>query len=74
MRDLIKYEYIEDDANIPENQFGLGYTNLVMIIACLLYTSPHAKISSGKKGYVIALRTGPGMRECERTVSYTHLQ
>ena len=24
MRDLIKYEYIEDDANIPENQFGLG--------------------------------------------------
>ena len=36
MRDLIKYEYIEDDANIPENQFGLGYTNLVMIIAAIM--------------------------------------
>ena len=30
---------------------------------------PHAKISSGKKGYVIALRTGPGMRECERIIA-----
>ena len=30
---------------------------------------PHAKISSGKKGYVIALRTGPGMRECERLIA-----
>lgn len=36
MRDLIKYEYIEDEANIPENQFGLGYTNLVMIIAAII--------------------------------------
>lgn len=27
---------------------------------------PHAAISSGKRGYTIALRTGPGMRECER--------
>lgn len=30
---------------------------------------PHAKISSGKKGYSIALRTGPGMRECERIIA-----
>lgn len=29
---------------------------------------PHAKISSGKKGYTIALRTGPGMGECERII------
>lgn len=36
MRDLIKYEYIEDDVNIPEDQFGLGYTNLIMIIAALM--------------------------------------
>lgn len=40
---------------------------------------PHARISSGKKGYSIALRTGPGMRECERVVSsiehfYGHLE
>ncbi|MDD6811002.1 MAG: NAD(P)H-dependent oxidoreductase [Lachnospiraceae bacterium] len=29
---------------------------------------PHAVISSGKKGYAIALRTGPGMQECNRIV------
>ena len=36
MKDLIKYEYIEDDTNIPEDQFGLGYTNLVIIIATII--------------------------------------
>ena len=30
---------------------------------------PHAALSSGKKGYTIALRTGPGMPECERVIS-----
>lgn len=40
---------------------------------------PHATISSGKKGYSIALRTGPGMHECERIISsiehfYGHLE
>lgn len=30
---------------------------------------PHAKLSSGKKGYVIALRTGRGMKECERIIA-----
>ena len=39
---------------------------------------PHASIRGGKKGYVIALRTGPGMRECERVIEsvehfYGHL-
>ena len=29
----------------------------------------HAKLSSGKKGYTIALRTGPSMPECERIIS-----
>ena len=34
---------------------------------------PHASLSSGKKGYAIALRTGPGMPECERLIqSITH--
>ena len=27
---------------------------------------PHATIGAGTKGYAIALRTGPGMHECER--------
>lgn len=40
---------------------------------------PHASISSGKKGYAIALRTGPGMRECNRIIEsiehfYGHLE
>ncbi len=30
---------------------------------------PHARLSSGKKGYTIALRTGPSMPECERIIS-----
>lgn len=33
---LVKYEYVERNINIPENQFGLGYTNLMMIIAELI--------------------------------------
>lgn len=36
MRNLVKYEYVEGDNRIPENQFGLGYTNLMMIIANLI--------------------------------------
>ena len=40
---------------------------------------PHAKLSAGKKGYTIALRTGPSMPECERVISsiehfYGHLE
>lgn len=39
---------------------------------------PHARIADGKKGYTIALRTGPSMRECERIIQsiehfYGHL-
>lgn len=40
---------------------------------------PHATISRGKKGYTIALRTGPSVRECERIAEsiehfYGHLE
>lgn len=40
---------------------------------------PHAKLSSGKKGYTIALRTGPSMPECEKITGsiehfYGHLE
>lgn len=40
---------------------------------------PHASIKPGKKGYAIALRTGPGMPECERIIGsiehfYGHLE
>ena len=40
---------------------------------------PHATIPNGKKGYTIALRTGPSMPECERIIGsiehfYGHLE
>lgn len=40
---------------------------------------PHASIKPGKKGYSIALRTGPNMPECERIIGsiehfYGHLE
>ena len=40
---------------------------------------PHRTIAPGKKGCVIALRTGPGMKECERIICsiehfYGHLE
>lgn len=40
---------------------------------------PHASISRGKRGYAIALRTGPSMRECHRIIEsiehfYGHLE
>lgn len=40
---------------------------------------PHATISSGKKGYTIAIRTGPSMPECDKVIGsiehfYGHLE
>ena len=40
---------------------------------------PHATIKPDKKGYAVALRTGPGMPECERLIGsiehfYGHLE
>lgn len=40
---------------------------------------PHAAIPQGKRGYTVALRTGPSMRECERVIAsiehfYGHLE
>ncbi len=40
---------------------------------------PHASLKSGKKGYAIALRTGPSMPECERIIAsiehfYGHME
>ena len=40
---------------------------------------PHAKLCAGKKGYAIALRTGPSMRECNRIIEsiehfYGHME
>lgn len=36
LKTVLKYQYVEGDKNIPENQFGLGYTNLMMIVADII--------------------------------------
>lgn len=36
LRGVLKYEYVEGERQIPQNQFGLGYTNLMMIIAQII--------------------------------------
>ena len=40
---------------------------------------PHASVRAGKKGYAVALRTGPSMKECEQIIKtlehfYGHLE
>lgn len=36
MNNLLKYEYVEEGLNIPEGQFGLGYSNLMSIVGDLI--------------------------------------
>ncbi|MDF0479907.1 ATP-dependent endonuclease [Vagococcus sp. PNs007] len=36
LKNAVTYEYLENENYIPENQFGLGYTNLMVIIAELV--------------------------------------
>ena len=33
---VLKYEYVEGGNHVPEQQFGLGYTNLMMIVADII--------------------------------------
>jgi predicted ATP-dependent endonuclease of OLD family len=54
--DLIKYEYVEQGHNIPETQFGLGYTNLMMIIAELIeYMEKYPEQSFNSKVNLITI-------------------
>lgn len=56
MSNLIKYEYVEKGINIPENQFGLGYTNLIMILASLIdYMEKYPDTSFNSKVNLIAI-------------------
>ena len=36
LQNVLKYSYIDGENRIPENQFGLGYTNLMMIASSLI--------------------------------------
>lgn len=56
MSNLVKYEYIEKGMHIPENQFGLGYTNLMMIIASLIdYMEKYPETSFNSKVNLITI-------------------
>lgn len=41
VRNLLSYAYVEKGMNIPEGQFGLGYTHLVKIVAELIDYMEH---------------------------------
>lgn len=56
MENLIRYEYVEGDKYIPENQFGLGYSNLMMIIAQLIdYIEKYQESSFNSKVNLISI-------------------
>lgn len=56
MENLIRYEYVEGDKYIPENQFGLGYSNLMMIIAQLIdYIEKYPEKSFNSKVNLISI-------------------
>jgi len=56
IKNVIKYEYIEGENNIPEQQFGLGYTNLMMIIADIIkYMEKYPEVSFNSKVNLISI-------------------
>lgn len=56
LNDLINYQYLDKGIPIPENQFGLGYTNFVMIIANLIdYIDKHEGNMSNSKINLICI-------------------
>lgn len=56
IKNVIKYEYVEGGNNIPEQQFGLGYTNLMMIIADIItYMEKYPETSFNSKVNLISI-------------------
>lgn len=55
-KNSLMYEYVEKGLSIPENQYGLGYTNLVMIIAQIIeYIEKSPKDSFTSKINIISI-------------------
>ena len=53
--------------------------DIIISVSPSYWAEPHATIKPGKKGFTIALRTGPNMPECERIIGsiehfYGHLE
>ncbi len=65
-----KYRYIEEEFLIPENQFGLGYTNLMKIIAEIIdYVEKYPNDCQNSKINIISIEEPetfmhPQMQEC----------
>lgn len=56
IKNLVKYEYIENNNFVPENQFGLGYTNLMVIISKLVeYMEKYPESSFNSKINLIGI-------------------
>lgn len=50
LQNVLKYSYIDGENRIPENQFGLGYTNLMMIASSLIdYIDDYPKTECNSK-------------------------
>lgn len=50
LQNVLKYSYIDGKNRIPENQFGLGYTNLMMIASSLIdYIDDYPKTECNSK-------------------------
>ncbi|MDE6571324.1 MAG: ATP-binding protein, partial [Alphaproteobacteria bacterium] len=56
MNTLIKCEYLEGNKPIPENQYGLGYTNLIMIISEIIsYIDRYHLDTRNSKVHIISI-------------------
>lgn len=80
---MVQYEWADKIVSVaPSYWADIPGQFKVFIDRCTPWCNthePHAKLSGGKQGYTIALRTGPGMAECERVISsiehfHSHLE
>lgn len=56
MNTLIRCEYLEENKHIPENQYGLGYTNLIMIISEIIsYIDRYHIDTQNSKVHIISI-------------------
>lgn len=56
IKNIVRYEYKENNNFVPENQFGLGYTNLMVIIAKLVeYMEKYPESSFNSKINLIGI-------------------
>lgn len=56
LTNILKYEYIDGENEIPESQFGLGYTNFMMIVAEIIdYVAQYPDTKYNSKINLIAI-------------------